>query len=534
MMTRIEAKYLTKVYKNGDYALKNCSLSVKGGEFLVILGGSGAGKSTLLKVLAGTEKLSSGELYFDGILSDNISVSKRDVSMVFQEYVLYPHMTVFDNLATPLKLAGEDEKSIYDRVTDALRLFNLEIAADVKPKNLSGGEQQRVALAKVFLKKSKLVLLDEPMSNIDEKSRWEYCKALKTMKQMLPNSSFVYVTHNTREALFLADRIAIMNDGAISQIASRDFLLRNFDSLNSMEIMGASENVFTLEYDGEHLLFNGGIFEKEPTYIDYSSLSKGQSIVGVQNALYNELVHIFDEDGNSLSLSSKELKIKGNLMDNTLSFADREISLDNEYLSRLIYLKEDVDVVMLADKFSKTQQNNSFSLVFEVEKNGGDHVVLSVGEDRFILNRKTDLEAGERIRLYYKIEELILFDGKVRLTSHYPLHRRIKIGVFDASGGKFTVLGKRIKLNKSIPSYAKFAVISEDAFELSYEKGRCSVKIDGCLHEEFINGQKIIHVAIKGEDSYLSFIADEEIGCFTKRKVYLNINPSKIRFEERK
>ena len=107
-MTKIDAKYLTKVYKNGAYALKNCSLSVKNGEFLVVLGTSGAGKSTLLKVLAGTEALSCGELYFDGVLSDNIPISKRNVSMVFQEYVLYPHMTVFDNLATPLKIAGED------------------------------------------------------------------------------------------------------------------------------------------------------------------------------------------------------------------------------------------------------------------------------------------------------------------------------------------------------------------------------------------------------------------------------------------
>ena len=155
-MNRIEAKYLTKVYKNGAYGLKNCSLNIESGEFLVVVGASGSGKSTLLKVLAGTEGLSCGELYFDGILSENIPVAKRDVSMVFQEYVLYPHMTVFDNLATPLKLKGEDEKSIYDRIMQVAHDLNLENVVDVKPKFLSGGEQQRVALAKALLKQSKL------------------------------------------------------------------------------------------------------------------------------------------------------------------------------------------------------------------------------------------------------------------------------------------------------------------------------------------------------------------------------------------
>ena len=250
-MNRIEAKYLTKVYKNGAYGLKNCSLNIESGEFLVVVGASGSGKSTLLKVLAGTEGLSCGELYFDGILSENIPVAKRDVSMVFQEYVLYPHMTVFDNLATPLKLKGEDEKSIYDRIMQVAHYLNLENVVDVKPKFLSGGEQQRVALAKAILKQSKLVLLDEPMSNVDEKSRWEYCRLLERIKQMLPDSTFVYVTHNMKEALFLADRIAIMDDGSVLQVANKDYLIKHFESLNAMEIMGCVDRILSLDCQQE-------------------------------------------------------------------------------------------------------------------------------------------------------------------------------------------------------------------------------------------------------------------------------------------
>ena len=529
-MTRIEAKYLTKVYKNGDYALKNCSFSVKNSEFLVILGGSGAGKSTLLKVLAGTEKLSSGELYFNGILSDNIPTAKRDVSMVFQEYVLYPHMTVFDNLTTPLKLAGEDEKSIYDRVTGALRMFNLEVCADVKPKNLSGGEQQRVALAKTLLKKSKLVLFDEPMSNIDEKSRWDYCKALKSMKQLLPESTFIYVTHNVKEAMFLADRIAIMKDGVITQLAPKDFLLKNFANLDAMEIMDAVENKFELEFDGEDILFNGGKFERELTDIDYSKVKKCKKIQGVQSALDEDVVLLFDENGDSLAISSTELRIPARLLGGNLELGNQTLSLNDEYLSRLLYQKEDVEAVMYAEKFGKTTLSNAFSLIFEVTKNGGDYVVLSAFGKSFILNKKTALKKGERIKLYYKIEDLDLFDNESRITCHYPLHRSIKVKVFDAQAGKYEILGKRIKHKKAIPSGTKDVVINDRNFMLSYEKGRCSVRIDGCMDEEFINGKKLVHVAIKGEGSYLSFLVNEDLSCFTKKKVYLNINPNWIEF----
>lgn len=529
-MTKIEAKYLTKAYKNGDYALKNCSFSVNGGEFLVILGASGSGKSTLLKVIAGTEKLSCGELYFDGILSENIPMSKRDVSMVFQEYVLYPHMTVFDNLATPLKLAHEDEKSIYDRVLEALRLFNLEIVADVKPKNLSGGEQQRVALAKTVLKRSKLVLFDEPMSNVDERSRWEYCRALKMMKRMLPESTFIYVTHNVNEAMFLADRIAIMKDGSISQVAPKDFLIRNFEDINSMEIMGAAENIFDLEYDGQSLLFNGGIYENKVNDIDYSKIEKGQKIIAVQNALDDELVHIFDKNGKSLSISSSQLRVDGSLKGNVLQFLGQSIMLNDEYLSRLLCLKEKVDVVMQVEKFSKTMLSDSFSLVCEVIKNTTDYVVLQSGGGRFILNKRTSLKAGERIRLYYKICDLVLYDGDKRITCHYPLHRSVDIKVFDAKNGKFEILGKRIKVKKEISNSLRSVDITGKAFNLSYEKGRCSLRVDGCLDEEFINGRKLFHIAIKGARTYLSIVANDEISCFTKKKVYLNINPNMIEF----
>ncbi len=487
-MTKIDAKYLTKVYKDGEYALKNCSLCVNSGEFLVIVGASGAGKSTLLKVVAGTEELSSGELYFDGVLAENIPMSKRSVSMAFQEYVLYPHMTVFDNLATPLKIAGEDEKVIYDKIMETLRLFGLEHTADVKPKHLSGGEQQRVALAKALLRRSDLVLLDEPISNVDEKSRWDYCRAIKQMKQMLPKSTFIYVTHNTREALYLADRIAVMRDGVILQIAPKDFIFEYPEHSFVLELMGLADDVEIPE---------------------------------------------FDEKGRRIGISSAYLKLCATLKDNVLTFADKEIKLNDEYLSRLLHTKEDIEVAFEVEKFSKTIISDGFSLVFEVTKNCGNYLVLKILNKSFILNKKTALKEGEKIRLYYKIEDLVLYDGDKRLTCHYPLHRKIKIRVHDAKSGKIELFGKRIKLNRTIPAYCEHVTISEDAFVLSYEKRKCSVRVAECLDEEFINGEKLSHVGIKGADSYLSFITDGEVTVWGKKKVWLNIIPQKLKFEGR-
>ena len=531
-MNVIDAKYLTKVYKNGEYALKNCTFSVIGGEFLVIVGASGSGKSTLLKLLAGTESLSSGELYLNGILSDNIPISKRDVSMVFQEYALYPHMTVFDNLATPIKMTGENEKKVYDRVMEALRVFGLEVAADVKPKNLSGGERQRVALAKALLKRSKLVLLDEPMSNVDEKSRLEYCHALKKMKRLLPESTFIYVTHNTREAMFLADRIAVMRDGAIIQISPKDLLLKYPEHLEILEILGCAGARFDASYDGVGLVSDEDLSDVNLPLADYSGLTVGQNITVCQSTADEESYHLFDGDGRSISLPITEITLSASLSDGILEFAGVNVELGREYLSRLLRLPTEVRVGLVIDKLSKIPLADSVPLIFEVVENLTDHVVLKIQGKSFVFSRRTGLGAGERIRLYYKISDFILYEGRERLTCHYPLRRRLSVSVIDDKGGVVDILGKRIKLDRSLSKYTKYTLITEGGFELSYDKGKCSVLVNGCLDEEFINGKKLSYVEVKGSEKYLSVISEKTISCFDKKQVWININPHKLEFEK--
>ena len=525
-MTKIDAKYITKVYKDGEYALKNCSLSVRDGEFLVIVGASGAGKSTLLKVFAGTEKISCGELYFDGVLSDNIPLTQRNVSMAFQEYVLYPHLTVFENLAISLKLLHEDEKSIYDRVMGVLRLLNLEFVADVKPKRLSGGEQQRVALAKALLKRSKLILLDEPMSNVDEKSRWEYCRLLRKMKKLLPESTFIYVTHNPREALFLADRIAVMEDGRVIQVAPTRFLVNNFETLSAMEILGAAGNVSHVVYQKE----NCPLDERELQNIDYARLCDGEEITKVENLLNEDGYCYFDKNGKTLAYSSAEFRLDGVLEKGKLTFAGVDVLLDEDYASRLLAVPNAVSVCLEMDKFSKTKVENGFSLIFTVVNNQETHVLLEIDGKKVVLNKRTNLLAGERIRLYYKTEDVVLYDGDVQLTCHYAPRQKVDVKILDEASGKIEILGIRLKVDVSSVKLTNKVQITQSSFQLSLDKGKFAVAVSDCLDEEFINGQKLNHVAVKGQSGYLSLESKSQFSCFTKNKLWINIDPSKLLF----
>ena len=151
-------------------------------------------------------------------------------------------------------------------------------------------------------------------------------------------------------------------------------------------------------------------------------------------------------------------------------------------------------------------------------------------KSRFILNRRTDLEEGERIRLYYKLDDVVLYDGVDRITCHYPLHRAVGIKVLNPDKGVIELFGKRLILKNKLPRGANQVLINDSAFRLSYEKGSFAVAISDCLDEEFINGKKICQVAIRGVDSYLSFVAAESISCFGKNKVWLNIIKDGLEF----
>lgn len=218
---RITAKYLKSVYDDGTYGLRDVNLDIGDGKFAVVVGPSGCGKTTLLKVIAGLRRQSSGELYFDGLSAAKIPARDRKIAMVFQEYLLYPKYTVWENLSLALErehLSREEEET---RISDALAMFGMERLAGQLPRVLSGGQQQRVALAKAVVTRPEAILFDEPLANIAEAQRAEYVEQLKNLKKKMPDTTFVYVTHKIGEALQLADMLVVMNDGVVLQSGSK-------------------------------------------------------------------------------------------------------------------------------------------------------------------------------------------------------------------------------------------------------------------------------------------------------------------------
>ena len=214
-----ERKSNLTVTDEGVLAVHDFNLSIKDKEFIVLVGPSGCGKSTTLRMVAGLEEISGGELYIDGTLVNDVAPKDRDIAMVFQNYALYPHMTVAENMAFPLKLRKVPKEEIAQRVAQAANILGITEYLDRKPKALSGGQRQRVAIGRAIVREPKVLLMDEPLSNLDAKLRNQMRAELIQLRQRI-DTTFIYVTHDQTEAMTLGDRIVIMKDGLIQQIGT--------------------------------------------------------------------------------------------------------------------------------------------------------------------------------------------------------------------------------------------------------------------------------------------------------------------------
>ena len=208
-----------RITDEGVLAVPDFNLDIADREFVVFVGPSGCGKSTTLRMVAGLEEITDGELYIDGQLMNDVAPKDRDIAMVFQSYALYPHMTVRDNLAFPLKLRKMDKQAIDARVNEAAETLGITEFLDRKPKALSGGQRQRVAIGRAIVREPKVLLMDEPLSNLDAKLRNQMRAEIIKLRQRI-NSTFIYVTHDQTEAMTLGDRIVIMKDGEVQQVGT--------------------------------------------------------------------------------------------------------------------------------------------------------------------------------------------------------------------------------------------------------------------------------------------------------------------------
>lgn len=216
-MASLSLKGIQKVYPNGFQAVKDFNLDIQDKEFIIFVGPSGCGKSTTLRMIAGLEDISGGTLEIDGKVVNDVEPKDRDIAMVFQNYALYPHMTVFDNMAFGLKLRKMPKADIDTKVREAARILDLDKLLDRKPKALSGGQRQRVAMGRAIVRNPKVFLMDEPLSNLDAKLRVQMRIEISKLHENL-SATIIYVTHDQTEAMTLGTRIVVMKDGLVQQV----------------------------------------------------------------------------------------------------------------------------------------------------------------------------------------------------------------------------------------------------------------------------------------------------------------------------
>ena len=264
-MAELSLKHVYKRYPNGFEAVKDFNLDVADKEFIIFVGPSGCGKSTTLRMIAGLEEISEGEFDIDGKRMNDVEPKDRDIAMVFQNYALYPHMTVYNNMAFALKLRKVPKDEIDKKVRNAARILDLEKLLDRKPKALSGGQRQRVAMGRAIVREPKVFLMDEPLSNLDAKLRVQMRSEISSLHQRL-GATIIYVTHDQTEAMTLGTRIVVMKDGVIMQVDSPQKLYNEPDNLFVAGFIGSPQMNFldcVCKVEGDKVTLTSG----DATYV---------------------------------------------------------------------------------------------------------------------------------------------------------------------------------------------------------------------------------------------------------------------------
>jgi multiple sugar transport system ATP-binding protein len=295
-MADIVLDKVSKRFSDGYEAVKDMDLEIKDGEFMILVGPSGCGKSTALRMIAGLEDITEGELRIGGDVVNQLAPKDRDIAMVFQSYALYPHMTVRENMAFPLKLAKVDDAEIERKVAEAAKVLDLEQHLDRKPANLSGGQRQRVAMGRAIVRDPKAFLMDEPLSNLDAKLRVQMRTEVSRLQADLGTTT-VYVTHDQVEAMTLGDRVAVMRSGVLQQVGTPAELYETPANLFVAGFIGSPAMNFmpaTAEGDKVKLPF-GEV--PVPAHLQAGARGAGEVIVGIRPESFEDAAIVRDRSG---------------------------------------------------------------------------------------------------------------------------------------------------------------------------------------------------------------------------------------------
>lgn len=362
-MAELRLEHIYKVYDNKVTAVHDFNLHIKDKEFIVFVGPSGCGKSTTLRMIAGLEEITKGDLYIDGKRVNDVPPKDRDIAMVFQNYALYPHMSVYENMAFGLKLRKFPKDEIDRRVKEAAKILGLEPYLDRKPKALSGGQRQRVALGRAIVRDAKVFLMDEPLSNLDAKLRVQMRAEIAKLHQRLQTTT-IYVTHDQTEAMTMATRLVVMKDGVIQQVgAPRD-------------VYEKPENVFVGGFIGSPAMnfFNG-------------KLEEGKFVIG------------------NISIAVPEGKMK--------------VLRDQGYVGKNIILgirPEDIhDEPVFIDA---TQESKILAHIEVSELTGAETMIYSnIESQEFVarINSRTDIHPGDKLELAFDMNKAHFFDTETEM-----------------------------------------------------------------------------------------------------------------------
>lgn len=363
-MAGLVFKNIYKIYQGDVIAVKDFNLEIKDKEFIVLVGPSGCGKSTTLRMVAGLEDISKGELYIDDELVNDVHPKDRDIAMVFQNYALYPHMTVYDNMAFGLKVRKYKKEEIDVKVKEAAKILGLEEFLHRKPKALSGGQKQRVALGRAIVRNPKVFLMDEPLSNLDAKLRVQTRAEITKLHKKL-QTTFIYVTHDQTEAMTMGDRIVIMKDGVVQQVDT------------PQNVYSKPANVFVAGFIGSPKM----------NFLDALVIKEGEEVL--------------------LKLSNGTIKLSKEKADRLLEggYLGKEILLGIR--PEHMYYKENITDIHLDGVVDFLEMLGSEKYLYLATE--GEPIIARINSDHHV-------EKGDKVRLYLSDEKLYLFDKDSELA----------------------------------------------------------------------------------------------------------------------
>ena len=468
-MASLKLEHIYKVYPNGHKAVSDFNMNIKDGEFIVFVGPSGCGKSTTLRMIAGLEDISSGELYIGDTLVNDMQPKDRDIAMVFQNYALYPHMTVYENMAFGLTLRKVPRAEIHEKVMWAAEVLGLKDYLDRKPKAMSGGQRQRVSLGRAILRNPKVMLLDEPLSNLDAKLRGQMRSMISKLHQQL-KTTFIYVTHDQVEAMTLGTRVVVMKLGRVQQIDSPQNLYDHPINKFVAGFIGTPQMNFfnvTLKEEGDHVDIRWTDCEQPALRIPSQAVLKAE-----KKYLKGELPIILGFRCEAVSAEEEELAKGDNIVNVTISHFEE---LGNE---TLIYgdLKEIEGLI----GESKTP------------------IIIKASS-------KMGYKAGDVIKARINVEKIHLFDAESEMTIIPPVpdHNVLPVSIVNE---KMELFGKITK-PESIPvDFVKGGTISIPLDAITVGKGDVEAKV--ILVEEH-------------EDKHLALVkaSDKELFVFVEEGV---------------